>query len=380
VIEGEYSPAERERAEVGARWSRIVDGALARDVANRTKSPLALAELIRAELRDLGIHEPDAEITAYFNGPTEYVAKHKKRTVDALVARAEVAKKRGDVMGAAADYNRAAALCPGDVALMRKVATLRASAARGRRLRRAGLLVGPMLGLGLLAFGLVRVLRVLRDADGATSGEVAPVETAATNEPPVAVPDVVLEPSPTGPDPSAAPPVDDKRPRIVLPAGLGNRPPPKMRAVQFVITPPGATLLLDGQEVKWFGKTLQLPVGSHSASVEMRGSRCCKAATRNVAVDAPAEGKPNDVLSVLVRLELNESSVRLGGSPPSGGQYSCGAIGLSGFAGESRKVVLPEAVWTGPCTFTAPGGGKPLSDFVTLRAGEPNVVPWPTGG
>lgn len=380
VIEGEYACAERERAEVGARWSRIIDGALARDVAQRTRSPLALAALLREELTALGLTDPDAEVTAYFDDPVAYVAKHKKRTVDALVARAEGAKKRGDIVAAAADYNRAAALCPGDMALLRKVTTLRASAARGRTLRRAAMLVGPVAGLGLLAFGVVRWVRSPGESglEGTGAAETAaPVATAA---PSAAASESATDPAGPPADPTADPLAEEKRRRIILPPALAGKSAPKVRAVQFVITPPGATLSLDGQELKWFGKTLRLPVGSHSAFVEMRGSRCCKAQTRTVSVEAPPEGKPDEVLPVLVRLEMNESSVRLGGTPPAGAQYSCGAIGLSGFAGESRKVVLPEAVWTGPCTFTAPGAGKGKSDFVTLRAGEPNVVAWPTSG
>jgi serine/threonine-protein kinase len=51
VLEGAYPPADRERPTTGGRWSRILDGALARDAAQRTKSPAALGEQIQPSSR-----------------------------------------------------------------------------------------------------------------------------------------------------------------------------------------------------------------------------------------------------------------------------------------------------------------------------------------
>src|SRR4029077_8292094 len=54
VLEGSYAAADRERATVGGRWSRIVARALARDPGERTGSAAQLGEEIRAELEILG--------------------------------------------------------------------------------------------------------------------------------------------------------------------------------------------------------------------------------------------------------------------------------------------------------------------------------------
>ena len=39
VLEGAYPPADRERNTVGGRWSRVIDGALAHRLEDRTASP-----------------------------------------------------------------------------------------------------------------------------------------------------------------------------------------------------------------------------------------------------------------------------------------------------------------------------------------------------
>jgi serine/threonine-protein kinase len=69
--------------------------------------------------------------------------------------------------------------------------------------------------------------------------------------------------------------------------------------------------------------------------------------------------------------------VILSGGPP-GAQYSCPAIGLSGFSGGSKTVTLPDVTWNGPCDFTPlSAGAQPRSRSVSLRAGEANTIAWP---
>src|SRR5689334_9294345 len=130
VLEGVYPEADRERPGVGGRWSRIIAGALAHDVEARTKTPRALADLIRAELSALGIGEPRAEIAAYFADPAGYTAEHAARLIPRLIGRAEACRKSGDVTGAAADYNRALALAPQDLSILKRIASLNANAGR----------------------------------------------------------------------------------------------------------------------------------------------------------------------------------------------------------------------------------------------------------
>src|SRR5689334_4067363 len=72
VLEGTYPPADRERNTVGGRWARIIDGALAQRLEDRTASPAKLADKIRAELEALGIASGRSEIEAYFADREEY--------------------------------------------------------------------------------------------------------------------------------------------------------------------------------------------------------------------------------------------------------------------------------------------------------------------
>src|SRR5262249_12764614 len=130
VLDGIFVPADRERPTVGGRWAKILSGALARDAAGRTRSPGALGEQIRAELTAVGVDDPRAEINAYFANPNGYAAELRDRIVPKLVARGEAARRSGDVPGAAADFNRALALAPTDLTILKRLTSLTSSANR----------------------------------------------------------------------------------------------------------------------------------------------------------------------------------------------------------------------------------------------------------
>ncbi|MFS8069362.1 MAG: serine/threonine-protein kinase, partial [Byssovorax sp.] len=159
VLEGLYSAVDRERPTSGGRWGRIAARALSRDVGGRTASPGALAQAIRAELAALGITDPRAEILAYFLDSRGYPGALAARLVPRLVARGEAARKAGDVPGAAADFNRALALAPSDLAILKRIGSMNSSAGRRLLLRRAAVILGGSVALGLAAFGVARGLR-----------------------------------------------------------------------------------------------------------------------------------------------------------------------------------------------------------------------------
>jgi serine/threonine-protein kinase len=81
---------------------------------------------------------------------------------------------------------------------------------------------------------------------------------------------------------------------------------------------------------------------------------------------------------IVLKLELLPATVSLAGAPPNA-QYTCAAIGLSGFAGGGPKTVtLPDVTWSGDCLFTPPTqDAAPRSIRVMLRAGETNTISWP---
>jgi len=77
-------------------------------------------------------HGVGNNIAAYFADPAGYALAHTTRLVPRLAARGEAARKAGDVWGAAADWNRALALAPDDLAILRRIAGLHASAGQSR--------------------------------------------------------------------------------------------------------------------------------------------------------------------------------------------------------------------------------------------------------
>ena len=381
VLDGSYPAVDRERPSVGGRWSRILAGALAHDAADRIASPGALAELIRAELAAVGVTDARAEVAAYFADPERYAAEHARELVPILVLRAEGARTRGDVPGAAADYNRALALAPEDLSILKRISSLTSSASRRKLARRAAVIVAGSAALGVAAFGVARRLR-------------APVGEAAVGPAPPTTAAVVVGPEPPeeddgheGPEtsPSASPSARPKRPRLTrappilihppetTPAGLDRAP----REVRFSIIPSGAKLVLDGNETPWFGQIFTLAPGPHSVQISVPNSKCCKPLASSVTVMQAAASAPKEPQRIVLKLEILPATVTLSGGP-SGAQYSCPSIGLSGFVGGSKAVTLPDVTWSGRCDFNPlSAGAQPRGGMVTLRAGEVNTIVWP---
>ncbi|MDI1483146.1 serine/threonine-protein kinase [Polyangium sp. y55x31] len=383
VLEGDYQPADHERPTVGGRFARIIDGALAHAAADRIAGPGKLGELIRAELEALGITDPRREIEAYFEDPVGYAEALTARLVPCLVARGETARKAGDRTGAAADFNRAHALAPNDLAILKRVTSLSASAERQRLVRRVAGLVAGALVLGVGAFVVARMrkpaLAIETDAGPKTEGT-----TASTEHPKnPSAPDASADPR----VPSTAPPsinlADPPRSiRIKLPlsapttsAATAPPAPPDLRRVVFLVSPQGATLVLDGKEEKHFSRVFTLKPGAHSVSARVKDSKCCGTFDGTLLVEAPPENDPDDVQRFRVRLTPLPSTVSLGPAPANA-QVVCSDIKLTLFPGATKKVQLEEITYDNKCQFTTQGE-EPFRSNVSLRAGEHNVVPWP---
>ena len=380
VLEGLYPAVDRERPTTGGRWGRIVAHALARDVATRTASPGALAQEIRGELTALGISDPKAEILAYFADTRGYTDALQARLVPRLVARGEAARKAGEMPGAAADFNRALALAPSDLAILKRIGRLTSSAGRRLLLRRAATIALGSALLGMLAFGVARGMRARRahlDAEAAASA--AAVAAGATS----ATPTITAEPQRGG---SVTPTVSTTasaaaRPTLRL---LPPMPPSAAsvpagdRSVRFVLNPSGAKLTVDGREVNWFSTTVALAPGPHAIGAFMANSKCCKAINGSSVTVSPAPSdNPGVPQTIAISLEVLPATVTLG-SAPANGQYLCPGINVTGFAGGApQKVKLPEPQWSGKCQFTVSADKPPRPSNVTLKAGELNVIPWP---
>jgi serine/threonine-protein kinase len=159
VLDGHYPEAQAERPELGSRWSAILDRALAHLPANRYADANAVRAAIAAELDRVGFSEPARELAAWFADPGAYREAHAKRMIETLCALGGDARKRGEVLAAAADYNRALAQAPDDPNLLRIVASMNRAEVLARTLRRAAVALILMFGLGAVAFGTGRWLR-----------------------------------------------------------------------------------------------------------------------------------------------------------------------------------------------------------------------------
>jgi serine/threonine protein kinase len=159
VLDGRYPEGNAERPAVGARWSKLLDRALARAPADRFVDANAMRDGISAELERLGVSSSRRELETWLDEPDIYAKAHGPRMIDKLCALADEARKRGEVLSAASDYNRALAHAPDDPRLLRIVAGLNRARALANTLRRAGGAAALVIGLGAATFGVGRYLR-----------------------------------------------------------------------------------------------------------------------------------------------------------------------------------------------------------------------------
>jgi serine/threonine-protein kinase len=154
VLDGTYPEASGERPVVGKAWSAVLDRALAHAQADRFPDAGAMKVAIVAELDRLGFAGVEGELEAWLDDPAAYEEAHTKRMIDRLCGLAGEARKKGQVLGAAADYNRALAHAPNDPQLLRIVAGMNRAEARVRLLKRGSMALAIAAGIGLSAFGL----------------------------------------------------------------------------------------------------------------------------------------------------------------------------------------------------------------------------------
>ena len=259
VLEGRYPEAQRERAIVGGRWSSILDRALAHAPEDRFASATEMRAATSAELERLGLSAPARELEAWLDDPGRFEPAHGKRMIEKLCALGNDARKRGDVITAACDYNRALAHAPDDPQLLRIVAAMNRAEARQRFVRRAAVALVLMLGLGGAAFGAGRWMH------GHPIAGARPAPSAATA--------VVQPPRPTVPPPlvasaSAAPNVAAPPRATATPVGardVGSKV--SERTITLDLTPPmGVKLSIDGAAAidESTLATLRLDTKSHS--------------------------------------------------------------------------------------------------------------------
>jgi serine/threonine-protein kinase len=207
VLDGTYPSAERERPAIGKSWSQILDKALGRTPDERYSDANAMRQVLLSELKRLEVPSSRAELEAYCDDPGPFTERHDKEMISLLCARALEARKQGDAMTAAADYNRALAYAPHDPQLLRIVSSLHGAEARRRFLNRVGPLAAGTLLLGALAFGVTRELRsrAVDQERPAASAPVAPVPSPSSQSTTTSAIPKAAPASHPGPSPSSGP-------------------------------------------------------------------------------------------------------------------------------------------------------------------------------
>lgn len=376
VLLGEFHAADLERAEIGGRWARLVAKALELDPAKRYPSALTFAQAIADELHSLGFEDHERRLQEFFVEPAAFREQLATALVPRLVARGECARRAGDVQGAAADFNRALALHPDDLAILKRVSSLSAQRVWGRRLSRVGALAGGALLLGGSAFLVARAVK------GRAEEAARPVYSLDLEFPDSRVPTAL--PVQIKTLQAVAPPSATNSARF--PQFSGNTVPTggavraavethqsrTTRQVRVTVVPAGAKLQIDGVEVAWFGVLQPLGVGVHTLVGLMPGENpCCSPATATLNVSAPPLEEPDQIQPFTLALGFKDAQMSLSGGPPDA-RVTCDN-GLVFGAGASGTVKMADIQRRTMCVFTP--GNKHQS--VTLSAGVPASVPWP---
>lgn len=378
VLGGEYEPVDSERPEVGGRWAGIVSKALMLEPTGRYPSADALGQAIQTELQSLDVEDGPRCLDAYFTEPDAFRMRHADSLVPRLLARGEAARKAGDVHGAAADFNRALALSPDDLGILKRVTALGRKRAWERRALRIAAIGATALALGTASFVVARSHRarqgarevaVTRDptAESASSSEMAasPSGTASLSLAARAV-DEASRRAPDSAQPVASVSLTSAR------AGQDARRLPAPRKVRVTLVPAGARLLLDGAEASWFGRTFELAPGPHELVGYMpENHACCTRTTVTAIVQEPPRNDPAQVQMFTVALGFNDARASLVGGPVSA-RVTCdnGLVFGAGAPGSARMSDLSR---TTTCTFSPGERRLPVS----LQAGLLVSVPWP---
>ncbi|MEM1030767.1 MAG: serine/threonine-protein kinase [Myxococcota bacterium] len=422
VLAGEFPPADAEAPEVGQAWARIVATALHLDPQRRPPSAAAFGAAIEAELEALGILSPQDELLDYFADPDGYAPRLTERILPILLRRGERARREGRAPDAAADFNRALALRPDDLTILKRVSSLSAHAVWRQRGARFGAIALGSVALGGAAYGITKLLRpaaAAADASIARSGPNEQDDARATggdgrrgaagledpggagddppgtlrqNREPSArgVPPTTLNGGPipaadgmgaTARDDGATTPTTTARvPEVTTApgatmAGTGAKPEPSppetndgTRRVRFAVHPGGATLRVDGVETPWFGNVVTLPVGPHEIWSNVIGAQCCNASRRTVTITPAPPDDPDAVQTVQVSVQIKDAAIALS-EAPAGQTVTCRGKTTTGppIAIEMQSIQSLET-----CTFS---NGQKQS--VTIKAGQTKVIRWP---
>jgi serine/threonine-protein kinase len=297
VLDGLYPEAQKERPVVGARWSRLLDRALAHQPEARFGDANAMREAILGELGRLGVVAPRRELETWLDDPEAYVSAHATRMIDRLCALGAEDQKAGDALGAAADYNRALAHAPDDAKLIRIVAGMQRAQARAAMARRAGVALLLMVGLGAAAFATGRIVRNAVLHTQPTASTVAQV-----TPPPSAVPSTFASTPAASASTAAPPPL-----KLIVPTATQPAKPVERLVGLDLLPPMGDRVSIDGapQVEVVSGGTLTLDSKAHAL---VFGCPVCDPVEKDVPAGA-------DNVNLSVRIPIKKATLVISGDP-----------------------------------------------------------------
>ncbi len=301
VLEGEYSSAEQEAPTVGRTWSRILDQALAPTVEARFAGAPQMRDVLVRELSRLGVSSPRGEIEAWLDDPAGFVSAHQAAMTTRLCAAGDDASRRGDVLAAAADYNRALAYAPHDPALLKIVARMNRRSVRRDILRRAW----PWAAVALLVAGAgIKVSVARRGVQSGRTPTTAPAPRPATP---------TLAPVDTAPV-SAQPNLGASARALARPLVSAHLPalrPVSHREIRFTDVEPahGVKVSIDGAPPNPLDPSAPLVVSDRAHTLTFScASDVCEPLTRAIA---PGEGPA----AIPVHLTIKPARLVIRGAP-----------------------------------------------------------------
>jgi serine/threonine-protein kinase len=356
VLDGAFTPADKARPTVGARFSAIVGRALSHDPAGRYASAADLSAALRDELAALGFHDVRGELSAFLSGPEGFRETYESRVVAELVRRAAEARKERDIPLSAACLNRALAFRPDDADLLAEVSSL----GRAQRLRRnlvsAGIALGGSALLAAAGFAAVTFGGEL--ATGAKGAPSAAVPLRPKQ--PAKVPEVAGSSSPGSRIAEILRPGARKKPKAPLRPAPGVEPD---RALVKIIVdgPQNAIVRLDGVELKdWFGPPREITVGPHSFEFDPRSPECCEPGQR-LTVNIRAPNAPGEEQLVRGKIPFKPAVLELTGTP--GSTASCGVLGTFPVPSRQSFPMIKPALAIRCTILPPPGSSVPPKEF-----------------
>ena len=373
VLDGSFEPADQERPSVGGRFARIVAAALEKNLEARIASAAELGSLIDRELEELGIEDPRQELDDYFEDPDGWTERTRARLVPRLLDRGERERRAGRVHAAAADFNRALALEPDNLAILKRVSSLSSQAAwRQRGARMAAIAAGSAV-LFAAAYGIGRWIKPTAELRGGLSATAVPLPSGLRAPPPTATASasasaMASASSSPSSDPSVVP-ANGTAPLATANGEADAGVAAGTRKVRFAVSPGGAELVVDGvPRPSWFVNTYDLAVGPHTYSARMEGD-CCEEVGGSFAVVSAPEDQPGEVQTVPIHVPLKAAMFVLEGGPP-GSAVSC--KGATAAPGSPARMAMTQTTWSDSCSFS-----NGSSRRVTLTAGRTTAIPWP---